>query len=48
VLGLGATRDWKLQDKVWLNPERNQPEDLKKAAGQNATSLLTTTGSKVL
>ena len=28
----GPTRDWKLQDQVWLNPERSQPEVLKKAA----------------
>lgn len=28
----GATRDWTLKDEVWLNPERNQPEALKKAA----------------
>jgi putative transposase len=28
----GATRDWELKDEVWLNPERNQPEELKQAA----------------
>lgn len=28
----GATRDWKLKDEVWLNPERVQPETLKQAA----------------
>jgi putative transposase len=28
----GATRDWKLENEVWLNPERNQPEELKQAA----------------
>ena len=28
----GQTRDWELQDQVWLNPERNQPEVLEKAA----------------
>lgn len=28
----GATRNWKLQDEVWLNPERNQTETLKQAA----------------
>ena len=28
----GATRDWELEDQVWLNPERNQPEELRKAA----------------
>lgn len=22
----GATRNWKLQDEVWLNPERTAPE----------------------
>jgi putative transposase len=28
----GATRDWKLKDEVWLNPERESPEILKQAA----------------
>lgn len=28
----GATRNWKLNDEVWLNPEKNQPELLKQAA----------------
>jgi transposase InsO family protein len=28
----GQTRNWKLQDEVWLNPERSQPEQLKQAA----------------
>ena len=28
----GATRNWKLKDEVWLNPEKNQPEILKLAA----------------
>jgi transposase InsO family protein len=28
----GATRNWKLKDEVWLNPERSQPEILKQAA----------------
>jgi putative transposase len=28
----GATRDWKLKDEVWLNPERADPEVLKLAA----------------
>jgi hypothetical protein len=28
----GETRDWKLKDEVWPNPERNQPEELNKAA----------------
>ena len=28
----GATRNWKLKDEVWLNPERGQPEILKLAA----------------
>lgn len=28
----GATRDWKLKDEVWLNPERKPPEYLKQAA----------------
>ena len=28
----GATRDWKLKDEVWLNPERNQAEELMLAA----------------
>lgn len=28
----GATQDWNLKDEVWLNPERNQPEELRKAA----------------
>jgi transposase InsO family protein len=26
------TRNWKLEDHVWLNPERIRPEDLKQAA----------------
>jgi len=26
------TRNWKLKDEVWLNPERIQPEELKQAA----------------
>jgi putative transposase len=25
-------RNWKLEDQVWLNPERIQPEALKQAA----------------
>jgi putative transposase len=28
----GATRNWKLKDEVWLNPERAEPELLKLAA----------------
>ena len=28
----GATRNWKLKDEVWLNPERAEPELLKQAA----------------
>ena len=28
----GSTRDWELKDEVWLNSERNQPEELRKAA----------------
>jgi putative transposase len=28
----GQTRNWKLQDEVWLNPERRQAEQLKQAA----------------
>jgi putative transposase len=28
----GATRDWKLKDEVWLNPERAEPQLLKLAA----------------
>ncbi|MFC3377334.1 IS3 family transposase [Rugamonas sp. CCM 8940] len=28
----GATRDWKLKDEVWLNPERAEPELVKLAA----------------
>ena len=28
----GATRNWKLKGKIWLNPERNQPEALMQAA----------------
>jgi transposase InsO family protein len=28
----GPTRDWELQNQVWLNPERSQPEVLGKAA----------------
>ncbi len=28
----GSTRDWKLKGEVWLNPERNQPEKLRKSA----------------
>ena len=28
----GATRDWELNDEVWLNPERKPPEQLRKAA----------------
>ena len=28
----GETRDWNLKDEVWLNPERNQPEELRNAA----------------
>jgi transposase InsO family protein len=27
-----GTRNWKLDDQVWLNPERIRPEDLKQAA----------------
>lgn len=27
-----GTRDWKLEDQVWLNPERIRPEELKQAA----------------
>jgi putative transposase len=27
-----STRNWKLKDEVWLNPERMQPEELKKSA----------------
>jgi putative transposase len=27
-----GTRNWKLEDQVWLNPERIQPEALKQAA----------------
>jgi hypothetical protein len=27
-----GTRNWKLEDQVWLNPERIRPEDLKQAA----------------
>ncbi|MET3131617.1 hypothetical protein AAKU55_001880 [Oxalobacteraceae bacterium GrIS 1.11] len=27
----GQTRNWKLKDEVWLNPERIQPEALKQA-----------------
>jgi hypothetical protein len=26
------TRNWKLKDEVWLNPERTQPEELKQFA----------------
>ena len=28
----GETRDWNLKGEVWLNPERNQPGELQKAA----------------
>lgn len=28
----GSTRNWNLNDTVWLNPERNQPEELLKTA----------------
>ena len=28
----GSTRDWKLKDEVWLNPDRNQSEELRNAA----------------
>jgi putative transposase len=28
----GPTRNWELQDEVWLNPERSQAEQLKQAA----------------
>lgn len=28
----GRTRNWELQDEVWLNPERSQAEQLKQAA----------------
>lgn len=28
----GTTRDWELKDEVWLNPERNQYEELRKVA----------------
>jgi putative transposase len=28
----GETRDWDLEDEVWLNPERSQPEELRNAA----------------
>lgn len=28
----GATRNWKLKDEVWLNPERTEPGFLKLAA----------------
>jgi putative transposase len=28
----GATRDWKLKEEVWLNPERESPEILKQVA----------------
>lgn len=28
----GSTRNWKLKDEVWLNPERVQPQILKQAA----------------
>ena len=28
----GATRNWSLQDRVWLNPERSEPELVKSAA----------------
>ncbi|WP_429499430.1 IS3 family transposase [Robbsia andropogonis] len=28
----GETRDWNLKGEVWLNPERTQPDELKKAA----------------
>jgi putative transposase len=28
----GETRDWNLKNEVWLNPDRNQPEELQKAA----------------
>lgn len=28
----GATRDWKLNEEVWLNPERESPEMLKQVA----------------
>jgi hypothetical protein len=27
-----STRNWKLKDEVWLNPERVQPEELKQFA----------------
>jgi putative transposase len=26
----GETRDWNLKNEVWLNPDRNQPEELQK------------------
>lgn len=35
------TRNWKLDDQVWLNPERIQPEALKQAASDDATTSLT-------
>ncbi|MEO5934878.1 MAG: IS3 family transposase, partial [Duganella sp.] len=28
----GTTRDWELKGEVWLNPERNQYEELRKVA----------------
>jgi len=28
----GATRNWKLDEEIWLNPEKDQPRILKKAA----------------
>lgn len=28
----GPTRDWKLQDEVWLNPARSRTEELQRAA----------------
>lgn len=28
----GATRDWDLKNEVWLNPERDRPEESRKAA----------------
>ncbi len=28
----GATRNWKLKDEVWLNPERDLQQILKEAA----------------
>jgi hypothetical protein len=28
----GPTRNWELKDKVWLNPERMPPDELKQCA----------------